>query len=102
MSLKQDLGKRIQLFRKNKKLTQEQFSELVGIDSKNISKIENGNNYPSAETLNSIAKALNVEIYELFINKPEIPFNSIRQELFNAIQDDKTALYLYEMLKIRA
>lgn len=101
MSLKQDLGQKIKLLRKNKELTQEKFSELVGIDSKNISKIENGNNYPSPETLVSIAKALNVEIYELFVTKSEIPYKRIRQELLNAINDDKTALYLYQMLKIK-
>lgn len=44
MALKQDLGQRIQYLRKQQKLTQEALAELVGIDPKNISKIENGNN----------------------------------------------------------
>lgn len=101
MSLKHDLGQRIQALRKNKKLTQEQFSELVGIDPKNISKIENGNNYPSPETLVSIAKALDVEIYELFVLNSSIPYDKMRQELSQAILDDNTALYLYQMLKTK-
>ena len=50
MSLKIQLGKKIQLLRKQKKMTQEKFAELIGIDPKNVSKIENGNNYPAAET----------------------------------------------------
>ena len=58
MSLKIQLGQKIQMLRKKRRLTQEQFAELIGIDPKNVSKIENGNNYPSAETLTSIAKAL--------------------------------------------
>ena len=41
MALKQDLGQRIQYLRKQQKLTQEALAELVGIDPKNISKIEN-------------------------------------------------------------
>ena len=101
MSLKYDLGQRIQALRKNKKMTQEKFSELVGIDSKNISKIENGNNYPSPETLVAIAKALDVEIYELFVLNSSIPYDVMRQELSQAIKDDNIALYLYQMLKTR-
>mgnify|MGYP002711239257 CR=1 FL=1 len=49
MTLKQDLGQRIQKLRKDKKITQEQLAEMVGIDPKNISRIEKGNNYPTAE-----------------------------------------------------
>ena len=74
MTLKQDLGQRIQKLRKDKKITQEQLAEMVGIDPKNISRIEKGNNYPTAENLTSIAKALHVDIYELFV------FNSIPLE----------------------
>jgi len=55
MTLKQQLGQRIQILRKKCKLTQEQFAEKIGIDPKNVSKIENGNNYPSPETLTAIA-----------------------------------------------
>ena len=62
MTLKQDLGQRIQKLRKDKKITQEQLAEMVGIDPKNISRIEKGNNYPTAENLTSIAKALHVDI----------------------------------------
>lgn len=98
MLLKKQVGQKIQLLRKKLKLTQEQFSELIGIDPKNISKIENGNNYPSAETLTSIANALGVNIYELFVFKKEIPYAKMKQEIINALEDKKTVLYLYQML----
>lgn len=98
MALKQDLGQRIQYLRKQQKLTQEALAELVGIDPKNISKIENGNNYPSAETITAIATALNVDIYELFVfNK--IPYKQMREEIINSLNSDKTLLYLYKCLK---
>lgn len=98
MALKQDLGQRIQYLRKQQKLTQEALAELVGIDPKNISKIENGNNYPSSETITAIATALNVDIYELFVfNK--IPYEQMREEIITAINSDKTLLYLYKCLK---
>ena len=101
MLLKKELGKRIQQIRKHKKLTQDMLAELIGIDPKNVSRIENGNNYPSPETLVSIAKALDVEIYELFVLNSSIPYDKMRQELSQAILDDNTALYLYQMLKTK-
>ena len=98
MTLKQDLGQRIQYLRKEKKLTQEVLAELVGIDQKNISKIENGNNYSAAETLTAIAKALEVDVYELFVfNK--IPYEQMREEVLIALENDRTLLYLYKCLK---
>lgn len=59
-------GKRIKELRKNKKLTQEQLGELVGIDFKQIGNIETGTYFTTMPTLEKIAKALDVEIFELF------------------------------------
>lgn len=100
MCLKSQLGQKIQTLRKKRRLTQEKFAELIGIDPKNVSKIENGNNYPSSETLTSIAKALGVEIYELFVFKEEIPYSLMRQEIIQSLEDEKKVLYLYQMLKL--
>ena len=94
MTLKKQLGKRIQELRKKKKLTQEKFAELIGIDPKNVSKIENGNNYPTAENLTSIANALDAEIYELFVFKDNISYESMKSEIIEALDDKKTVLYL--------
>lgn len=99
MNLKQQLGKKIQLLRKQQKLTQERLAELVGIDSKSISKIENGNNYPAPETLTSIAKALNCEIYELFVFQEKIAYDNMKTEIIDALNDNKNVLYLYKILK---
>lgn len=98
MTLKQDLGQRIQKLRKDKKITQEQLAEMVGIDPKNISRIEKGNNYPTAENLTSIAKALNVDIYELFVFN-SIPFEQMKEEIINSLNSEKNILHLYQYLK---
>ena len=100
MSLKIQLGQKIQLLRKKRRLTQEQFAELIGIDPKNVSKIENGNNYPSAETLTSIAKALEVDIYELFVFKEEISYEDMREQIIKALDSDKAVMYLYQAVKL--
>ena len=98
MTLKQDLGQRIQKLRKDKKSTQEQLAEMVGIDPKNISRIEKGNNYPTAENLTSIAKALHVDIYELFVFN-SIPLEQMKEEIINSLNSEKNILHLYQCLK---
>ena len=99
MTLKQDLGQKIQQLRKERKITQERLAELVGIDPKNISRIENGNNYPTAENLTSIAEALRVNIYELFVFKDEIPYQKMKEEIIEALNNKKNILFLYKCLK---
>ena len=99
MTLKKQLGKNIQQFRKQQKLTQEQFAEFIGIDPKNVSRIENGNSYPSSETLVAIAKALNLDIYELFIFNENIEYENMRQEIINSLDNKKNVLYFYRLLK---
>ncbi len=66
MNTKELLGLKVKEFRKQKKFTQEQLSEMVGVDNGYISKLEVGQNFPSLKTLEKIAKALDVELYELF------------------------------------
>ena len=97
--LKKQLGNKIQALRKRKKLTQEKFAELIGIDAKNVSKIENGNNYPTPETLTAIANALEVDIYELFVFQNNLPYEKMRQEIINNLVNEKVVLYLYQVLK---
>jgi len=63
---KQLLGARIKELRKYRGLSQEQLSEKVDIDPKYVSFIECGRSSPSLETMESIARALEVEIKDLF------------------------------------
>jgi transcriptional regulator with XRE-family HTH domain len=63
---KELLGARIREIRKGLQLSQEQLSEKVDVDPRYISRIELGKCYPSLETLESIARSLNVELRELF------------------------------------
>lgn len=71
---------------------------MVGIDPKNISRIEKGNNYPTAENLTSIAKALHVDIYELFVFN-SIPLEQMKEEIINSLNSEKNILHLYQCLK---
>lgn len=61
------LGARIREERKKAKLTQEKFAEVVGLSADYIGYVERGKQAPYLKTLERIANALNVQVYELFI-----------------------------------
>lgn len=65
-NLKKSLGKRIQYFRKQSKLTQEQLAENIGMETSSLSNIECGKYYPTAENLERIACALNTTPQVIF------------------------------------
>jgi transcriptional regulator with XRE-family HTH domain len=64
--LKGILGKNIKLFRSRRQLSQADLAEKSGISITFLSNIERGNNFPLAGTLCGLAKALEVEVWELF------------------------------------
>ena len=63
---KELLGGRIKEFRKLRTLSQEQLAEEVNIAPKHLSRIEVGRGFPSLDTLENLAKALNVELKAFF------------------------------------
>ena len=62
------LGPRIKQIRKQKGLSQEQVSEIAGIDPKSLSRIETGVFNPALDTLESLANALGVGIQDFFVS----------------------------------
>ena len=62
-------GERIQNYRRQKELSQEQLGELVGFSQSKISKIEHGD-WDSLSDLRLIARALGVPIEELVREEP--------------------------------
>lgn len=65
-SLRKDFGNRLLAIRRERKLTQEQFAEHVGISVDFLSLIERGINAPSFETIEQMAKSLRVPVQALF------------------------------------
>lgn len=57
------LGYKIKLKRLEKRLSQEELAEKVGIDQSDLSKIEKGNANPSLKMISRIAKGLNSKAY---------------------------------------
>lgn len=63
---KELLGSRIKELRKLRKLSQDELSEVVEIDPKHLSRIEVGRGFPSLDTLEKLATALQVELKDFF------------------------------------
>jgi transcriptional regulator with XRE-family HTH domain len=61
-----DLGARIRVIRKAKRLTQSELAERVGLESKSVSRIETGVYEPSLTVLRKLAKGLDVSPREFF------------------------------------
>ena len=61
------LGRRITELRKTRKLTQVRLAKLVGCSVEFISLVERGVNAPSVAGLEKFAKALKVEVADLFL-----------------------------------
>jgi transcriptional regulator with XRE-family HTH domain len=86
MDVKQALGARIKELRKKLNYTQEQFAEKIGVAPRHISRIENGVNTPSVETLEKIAIVLGVEIKDLFNFQHLKSENHLKEEMEEIIK----------------
>ena len=62
MKTTDSFGKRLQALRLYKKLTQQEFAELVNIPQPSISAYENGRNSPNMDVLINIAQTCNVSL----------------------------------------
>jgi len=65
-SLRRQFGKRIKGIRRERRLTQEKFAELVDISVDFLSLIERGLNSPSFEKLEQMAHILKMPVRDLF------------------------------------
>ncbi|MBQ8476356.1 helix-turn-helix transcriptional regulator [bacterium] len=100
-NIKKSLGKRVKLFRELKNLTQEELAEQIGVNSRTVSLIERGLNFVTADTLNSLALALDVSPKKLFDFDDEYNFSTnIKDRLLELINDNNDKVYtIYKIVK---
>ena len=67
------IGDRLRAVREEKKLSQGDIEKRTGLLRPYISRIENGHTVPSVETLEKLARALEVPLYQLFYDGEEPP-----------------------------
>jgi transcriptional regulator with XRE-family HTH domain len=72
-ALLKQIGKRIQLIRKEKNMSLRDVAFKIGMESSNLSVIENGKSNPQILTYAKIAFALDVDLRDFFDFEP--PFN---------------------------
>ena len=102
MNIKKTLGEKIKRVRKRRGLTQEQLAEMIDIAPRNLSKIEVGSCFVTAETLEKLLVALNVTTEELFANEhikePKELLSEIYEQL-DSIQNNQQKLEtIYKMI----
>ena len=64
-SLRQTFGKNVRALREEMGLSQGRFSMMVGISRPLLNRIEQGNQNVTLDTLDRIAKGLNIEAWKL-------------------------------------
>lgn len=95
------LGSRIRELRKTTKLSQEQLSEIIGVDPKHMSRIELGKSFSSLDTLEAIARTFHVELKDLFDYshlEPRTNYKEQLAELLEGANEEKVKL-IYKMAK---
>jgi len=68
-----DIGERLRGIREEKNLSQGEVEERSGLLRCYISRVENGHTVPSLETLEKMARALEMPLYQLMYDGPEAP-----------------------------
>jgi len=67
------IGDRLRALREEKKLSQGDIEKRTGLVRPYISRVENGHTVPSIETLEKMARALEIPMYQLFYDGEEPP-----------------------------
>ena len=67
------IGDRLRALREHKKLSQGDIEKRTGLLRCYISRVENGHTVPAIETLEKMARALEVPLYQLFYDGEEPP-----------------------------
>ena len=120
------IGDRLRVMREEKKFSQGEIEKRTGLLRCYISRVENGHTIPSIETLEKLARALEIPLYQLFYDgeaPPALPnlsnrrtaddivwgssgkdsryFMKFRQQLSKMDEDDrKLLLFLAQKMKM--
>jgi transcriptional regulator with XRE-family HTH domain len=98
------IGTRLRKLREEKKLSQGDIEERTGLLRCYISRVENGHTVPSLETLERLASALEIPLYQLFYegeDPPVLPNLSRRQSTEDLVMDEESEKELRFFEKVR-
>jgi len=66
-----NIGERVRLLREVKQMSQREVEEMTGLLRCYISRVENGHTIPSVETLEKLARAFGLHVYQLVYDPEE-------------------------------
>jgi transcriptional regulator with XRE-family HTH domain len=98
------IGDRLRELREEKKLSQGDIEKRTGLLRCYVSRVENGHTVPAIETLEKLARALEVPLYQLFYEgeePPKLP-NLLKRKTSDDIvwgSSGKQAVYLHKLRK---
>jgi Predicted transcriptional regulators len=97
---KELLGMRIREVRRARHLSQERLAEKVGVEPKQISRIEGGKSAPSLDTMEAIAKHLQVAMKDLFDFQHLVPDERVEDQAIRLLgmMDEKTKALAIRLL----
>ena len=98
-SIKSLFGKRVKELRKQRSYTQEQLAELIGIDTRNLIKIENGQTFPRVSTLDKLIEVFDITPDEILKTEHLQNIEKLKQKIIAKLDDDaKLVKLIYKML----
>ena len=81
------IGARIKELRKRRGYSQDLLSEKIDIDPKHLSRIEVGKGYPSLQTLERIADALEVDMRDFFEFVPASTQKELKDDISKLLRE---------------
>lgn len=82
------LGDKIKLYRENKKMTQNEVADILGVSSATISKYESGTLEPNIESLKRLAELFEISVDEL-LNDEEDKFDISKINALDILREQK-------------
>lgn len=95
--IKRLFGARIRELRKSRGINQAELAEIIGVDAKHVSRMETGQTFPYPDKLDALARALGVQIKELFefehLVEEKVTVQNIEEMLKGAGEEELRVIY---------
>ena len=101
------IGDKVRTLREQKNLSQGDIEKRTGLLRCYISRVENNHTVPSVDTLEKLARALEVPMYRLFtdedhVKKPNLPAEAIRSRAANSKQESEIRAFTKLLSRMNA
>ena len=86
-NIREVFASKLREYRRKCGLTQENLAETVGISTHYLAMLETGRNFVTSDTLERLAAALEIPVFELFITEisPRLELEQLRQDILKEI-----------------